>query len=263
VSRVSVVSGDTRLSVQIEGDAGKPWLVLSNSLATDLTMWDALMPVFTATHRVIRYDTRGHGQSEVPPGPYDFPMLLADMVAVLDHAGAARADVVGLSLGGMTALGLGLSHPGRVGRLAVCAARADNPPPFVASWDERIAAISAGGMEAIREGTLGRWFTPACPPEVRDRAGAMIVATPVAGYIACARALQGLDYLRRLPDMTVPTLFVAGAEDMAAPAAAMHAAAAATPGARFVALPGVAHVAPMEDPDLFAGTIGPWLAEAA
>lgn len=260
MTRLSVPSGEATLSARIEGDAGNPWLLLSNSLAADLSMWDDQIALFCLTHRVLRYDTRGHGQSSVPAGPYDFPMLVADTVALLDHVGADRADVIGLSLGGMTALGLGLAHPGRVGRMLVCDARADNPPPFVAGWDDRIAAISAGGMEAIRDGTLARWFTPASKPEQRERAGRMILSTPAPGYIACARALQGLDYLRHLPGMTVPVTYLVGAEDLAAPPAAMQGMADATPGGHLVTLPGLAHVPNMERPDLFNQAVGPWLA---
>ena len=160
-----VQAAGARLAFRVDGAAGKPWLLLSNSLAADLRMWDDQIGLLTRTHRVLRYDTRGHGGSEAPEGAYDFAMLVADMVAILDHVGAARADVMGLSLGGMTALGLGLGHPGRVGTLIVCDARADAPPPFVASWDDRIAAIRAGGMAAILEGTLARWFTPAPKPQ--------------------------------------------------------------------------------------------------
>lgn len=260
MTRIMVQSGDATLSARIDGAEGKPWLLLSNSLATNLTMWDDQIEALTRTHRVLRYDTRGHGQSSVPQGPYSFEMLVADMVALLDHVGADRADVLGLSLGGMTALGLGLSHPHRVRRMVVCDARADNPAPFVSGWDDRIAAVTAGGMEAIREGTLSRWFSPACPVGVRDRAGQMILSTPVAGYIASARALQGLDYLRHLSEMPVPVLYVVGAEDLAASPAAMESMAKATPGARLVTLPGLAHIPNMEAPDLFNQTVGPWLA---
>jgi 3-oxoadipate enol-lactonase len=263
MTRFSVSSGDAILSARVDGDADKPWLLLSNSLAAELSMWDDQIALFCATHRVLRYDTRGHGQSSVPTGPYDFPKLVADMVALLDHVQAKSAEVIGLSLGGMTALGLGLAHPDRVRRMLVCDARADNPAPFVSSWDDRIAAISTGGMEAIREGTLSRWFTPASDPKPRDRAGQMILSTPIAGYVACARALQGLDYLRHLPGMTVPVTYLVGAEDLAAPTAAMQAMADATPGGHLITLPGLAHVPNMERPDLFNQAAGSWLSAGA
>jgi 3-oxoadipate enol-lactonase len=263
VSRLEVRSGDATLSVLVEGDADKPWLIASNSLAADLTMWDDQVPLFTETHRLIRYDARGHGRSSAPEGPYSFETLVADMAAILDHVGAARADVVGLSLGGMTALGFGLAHPERAGRLVVCDARADSPAPFAASWDERVAAVEGGGMAAITEGTLARWFTNACDPAARKRAEAMILATSPVGYAGCAAALKRLDYLKDLPRMKPPVLYVVGAEDAGAPKEAMEAMAEATPRAQLVVLPGLAHVPNMEGPQAFAAAVGPFLAAAA
>lgn len=262
MSRIAVDSGGVTLSARVDGEAGKPWLLLSNSLAADLTMWDDQMALLTRTHRVLRYDTRGHGQSAAPAGPYSFDDLVADMVALLDHVGAERADVIGLSLGGMTALGLGLAHPERVRRMVVCDARADAPAPFVQSWDDRIAAIRAGGMAAVVDGTLARWFTPAADASVPERAKAMILATSPIGYEGCAGALKRLDYLRHLGGMTVPVRYVVGAEDMGAPPPAMRAMAEATPGASFVEIAGTAHVPNMENPAAFAAALGDFLGAA-
>lgn len=263
MTRVKVAARGATLSAQVEGDEGNPWLILSNSLAADLTMWDDQIGLLTRTHRVIRYDTRGHGHSDAPEGPYDFAMLVADMVAVLDHFGAARADVLGLSLGGMTALGLGLTHPGRVLRLVVCDARADGPAAFLSGWDDRIAAVGAGGMQAILAGTMARWFTPACAPEIIARASAMVLNTSPAGYVGCARALQGLDYLKDLGRMRLPVMYIVGAEDLGAPKEAMAAMAAVTPGANLTVLPGLAHIPNMEDPAAFASALAGWLRATA
>ncbi|WP_127143021.1 alpha/beta fold hydrolase [Pelagibacterium montanilacus] len=263
MTRQVVTSGDAKISARLDGDEGKPFLLLSNSLAADMHMWDDQILMLTRTHQVIRYDTRGHGRSSAPEGPYSFDMLVGDMVAVLDHFGADKADVMGLSLGGMTALGLGLSHADRVGQMVVCDARADNPPPFVSSWDDRIAAINEGGMAAIAEGTLARWFTEDCPKGVRDRAEAMILATEPTGYIGCARALQTLNYLKDLGQLGMPVLYVVGEEDMGAPKAAMEAMAAATPDAELVVLPALAHIPNMEDPQAFDAAVEPFLQAAA
>jgi 3-oxoadipate enol-lactonase len=263
MTRVRVPSGGILLSAQVDGSEGKPWLLLGNSLAADLSMWDDQIDLLTRTHRVIRYDTRGHGHSDAPGGAYDFPLLVADMVAVLDHFGVDRADVMGLSLGGMTALGLGLTHPDRVRRLVICDARADAPAPFVASWDDRIAAISAKGMAAVVDGTLARWFTPACPPDVLRRATAMILATRPEGYIGCALALKTLDYLKDLGRMRPPVLYICGAEDLGAPKEAMAAMAAATPKASLTVLPALAHIPNMEDPAAFGAALAPWLEATA
>jgi len=255
MTRFTVDAGGVALSAQVDGAAGKPWLLLSNSLAADLSMWDDQIATLTVTHRVLRYDTRGHGASAAPAGPYSFDELVADMVAVLDHVGADKADVMGLSLGGMTALGLGLAEPGRVRRMVVCDARADAPPPFVQSWADRIAAIRAGGMAAVVDGTLARWFTPGVEPSVLARARAMILGTSPTGYEGCAGALKRLDYLRHLGRMAVPLRYVVGAEDLGAPPAVMRAMAEATPGASFVEIPGTAHLPNMENPAAFAAAL--------
>jgi len=248
--QITVESGEAVLNTQVDGAAHLPWLVLSNSLAADLTMWDDQIADFTKTHRVLRYDTRGHGRSTAPSGAYNFDMLVGDMVAVMDHHKIEKADIVGLSLGGMTALGLGLDHPARINRLICADARADAPPPFVEGWDQRIAAVTANGMQAILNGTMERWFTAAnraARPDLVERASRMVLGTATAGYIGCAHALKGLDYLRRLPAMRPATLYIVGGEDTGAPPDAVRAMAAATPGARFELLPGVAHIANMED----------------
>jgi 3-oxoadipate enol-lactonase len=263
VTRISVPVAKATLSVRVDGEAGKPWLILSNSLAADLTMWDDQVQLLTSTHRIVRYDTRGHGQSTASEGPYSFEMLVADMVAVLDHVGAEKADVIGLSLGGMTSLGLGLGHPQRIGRMLVCGARADNPPPFVQGWVDRIAVVRAKGTEALVDGTLARWFTPACAEAPKARAAAMIRATSSDGYIGCAEALKTLDYLRHLGRMHPPVHYMVGSEDMGAPKEAMAAMAEATPGASLTVLPGLAHIPNMEDPSAYNASVSAWLKGAA
>lgn len=244
------------------GADDRPWLVLSNSLAADLGMWDDQIPLLTQRYRVLRYDTRGHGRSSVPPGPYGFPDLVGDVCAVMDAHGVARASFMGLSLGGMTGLGLALAHPERVERLVCCDARADNPPPFVQGWDERIAVVERAGMEGLVAGTLERWLTPAtraARPEAADRLAAMIRGTDPAGYRSCAAALKGLDYLKDLGRLTVPTVYVVGTEDAAAPPAAMRAMAEVTPDARLATVQDAAHIANVDNPEGFAKAIAGFL----
>lgn len=239
-----------------------PALLLLNSLASDHRMWDGQVPLLTRRYRVIRMDTRGHGRSEAPEGDYDFPTLVGDAAAVLDAAGAARATVMGLSLGGMTALGLGIYQAARVDRIVCCDARADAPEPFVRSWEDRLAALRTGGMAALLPGTIERWLHPAFraahPGEV-ERVSAMILATPPAGYAGCVAALKRLDYLRDLHRIPVPTLFVCGAEDMAAPPATMRDMAARIPGARFVEVPRAAHLPNMDNAEGFAEAVSGFL----
>ena len=251
-----------RLAAYVSGRADGKWIVLSNSLAANAAMWEPQLPLLEKRYRVLRYDTRGHGGSDAPRPPYSFADLVGDVVALMDHFGIERADYMGLSLGGMTGLGLALAHPERVDRLVCCDARADNPPPFVAMWDARIAAISRGGMEAILDATLERWFSAdfaSRDPAGLAAAGEMVLATDPQGYRGCAEALKTLDYLKDLGAMKVPVLYVVGSEDMGAPPATMRAMAEATPGAEFVAVADAAHIANMDRPAGFGRAIATFL----
>jgi 3-oxoadipate enol-lactonase len=215
-----------------------------------MTMWDAQISALSRLRRIVRYDTRGHGRSSAPAGPYDFPRLIDDIVAIIDHLEIPAADILGLSLGGMTALGLGLDHPKRVRRLICCDARAEFPPAAIAGWDQRMTAVTNGGMSAILDETLARWFEPATHsdrPAIIEHGRGMVLSTSPVGYCGCAVALKTLDYFRRLPGLARPTLYVVGENDSGAPATAMREMAAATPDADFVVVPNAAHIANMDN----------------
>jgi 3-oxoadipate enol-lactonase len=255
---LEIPAGEASLAVRIDGEAGKPWLLLSNSLAADMTMWDPQVAKLSAHRRLVRYDTRGHGRSSAPAGPYSFDQLVDDMIAILDHLGIETADVLGLSLGGMTALGLGLTHPERVRKLVCCDARSEFPPAAIAGWDQRMSAVAAGGVSSIADETLTRWFVPATfrdRPEVIEQARRMILSTSSAGYLGCVAALKTLNYRERLPRLEKHTLFVVGEDDLAAPPSVMREMAAATPRAEFVTISGAAHIANMEGGATFDAAI--------
>lgn len=258
--------GGFALNVAVEGPADAPWLVLSNSLAADLAMWEPQAAWLARHYRLLRYDTRGHGGSDVPPGPYSIDDLAGDVVALLDHVGAARASFMGLSLGGMTGLALAARHPDRIARLVCCAARADAPPAYAAAWGPRIASVAAGGMAAVLSGTLDRWLSPAtqaAQPALRARLAAAILRTAPAGYAGCARAIQGLDLLADLGRIACPTLLVAGGADAGIPLDAMQAIAAAIPGARLAVVADAAHIVNLDQTDAFDRAIEGFLAPAA
>lgn len=222
-----------------------PWIVLLNSLAADTRMWDGQIAALTRRYHALRIDTRGHGASEASPAPYSFDLLVGDVLSVLDREGIGRATFLGLSLGGMTGLHIALAHPERMETLVCCDARADMPPPGVQGWNERIAAVEAQGMEAILQGTLGRWLTAgfrAANPQAVAVIEDMIRTTAPAGYIGCAEAIKRLDILKDLHRITVPTLFVVGSEDVAAPPSAMEEMASRLPGARFALVQDAAHL---------------------
>jgi 3-oxoadipate enol-lactonase len=236
--------GGFRLAAYVDGQPeGAPWIVLSNSLGASAMMWEPQLDLLGKRYRILRYDTRGHGASDTPPGAYSFADLAADVIALMDHLGIAKASYMGLSLGGMTGLGLAVDHAGRFDRIVCCDARADNPPPFVQSWDDRMAAIAKGGLAAIMPATMERWFVErwrTANPETLKRFEAVFLETK--GFGGCAEALKRLDYLKHLGSITIPMLYVGGEKDMGAAPQVMRAMADATPGARFIEIPDAAHL---------------------
>lgn len=251
------------INYQIEGKEGAPWLTLSHSLGANLTMWDHQVAALGDDYRILRLDTRGHGATEATEGAYDFNLLIADITYLWDMLLIDHSHLVGLSLGGMTAMGMALRLPGRLDSITVCSARADCPDAVRKIWDDRITQIEAEGMEPMIEGTLGRWFTPefvASGSPVLDQVRGMIRTTKPQGYIGCARALQGLDYLPRLGQITVPTLFIAGAGDGAAPAAGMKVMHAAVKGSQYVELSSASHISNLEQPQAYNDAVTGFLA---
>ncbi len=226
-------------------------LLLSNSLGATMAMWSPQLPLLEQHFKVIRYDTRGHGDSKAPPVPYSFDDLVSDAFAVLDHHGAETASVMGLSLGGMTALGMGLTQPNRIERVVCCAARADAPPPFVQSWDDRVALMDRDGLEALWPGTLPRWLTDRFQENHPDKVTALkqqFLKTSPEGYRGCAAALKTLAYLPKLGGLTQPALFIAGADDIAAPPDCMRVMAANAGAGRYVEVKAAAHIINQDNP---------------
>ena len=251
------------LNYRLDGPEGAPWMVFSNSLATDLSMWDAEAAHYAKRFRVLRYDTRGHGGSGATPSPYTLDMLVADAGALMDQVGVTKPIFVGLSLGGMTAMGLALSRPAALKAIVVCAARADVPEGFQKMWDERIATARSKGMGALVEATVQRWFTAdllATKPGFLGNVERMIKATAVEGYAGCANAILGNDYFRQLGRITLPSLFVAGANDVAAPSAHMKSMSEQVKGARFVELSPSGHLINLQQPERFRATLDQFIA---
>jgi 3-oxoadipate enol-lactonase len=247
----------------LEGPPGAPWLVFSNSLATDHTMWDDEAAHLARRFRLLRFDTRGHGRSGASPAPYALGELAADLTSLMDQVGVTRPIVIGLSLGGMMAMDLALSRPEKLRGIVVCAARGDVPPGFAEMWQERIAIARTQGMAALIGSTLERWFTAdvlAAQAPYLASVAAMITATSVEGYAGCAQALLGLDYVRRLAGVKLPALFIAGANDIAAPAAHMRMMSGLVAGARFVELAPAGHLVNLQQPAAFRAALEDFLA---
>ena len=246
--------GGHALNTQVDGPVDAPWIVLANSLGTNLTMWNQQMPMLTRHFRVLRYDTRGHGGSDTPPGPWSFDDFTGDVIALMDHFGIDRCAFMGLSMGGMTGLGLALVHPNRFDRVVCADARADAPAAFRQMWDERIARVRANGLQAIVEGTMSSWFTEdwlTVKTGVESDIRAMILGNDPVGYVACCDALKKLDYLRQLGEVGCPILYVGGDQDKGASPDVMAQMAARTPDGRYQTIEGAAHLANCNNPAIF------------
>ncbi|MBM2575973.1 3-oxoadipate enol-lactonase [Jannaschia sp. Os4] len=243
-----------RIAARVDGPADAPALLLANSLGTTMALWDAVAARFPG-HRVIRFDLRGHGASEVPPAPYRMGQLVADAEAVMDAAGAKDAVVVGLSIGGMIAQGLAVKRPDLVrGLVLACTAVKMGTPQM---WDDRIARVRAGGMEAVADAVLDRWFAPS----FADRAAwrDCLLAIDPEGYAGCCAAIGGADLITPTSGLRLPVLALAGAEDRAAPPDLVRETADLVPGSRFELIRRCGHLPPVEQPDAMADHVSTFL----
>jgi len=233
---------------RLDGPDDAPVLVLSHSLGINLDLFEPQAAALSRSFRVVRYDLRGHGRSPVPPGPYELADLGADLIALLDRIGAARAHLGGVSLGAMASLWTAAHHPDRVDRLVVCCTSARLDPSL---WRERAATARAAGMVALADGVVARWFTPAYCERHPDRVAALraaLEATPAAGYAECCGAIERMDLRPHLAAVTAPTLAIAGAQDAATPTDHLARIAQGIAGARLVVVEG-AHLASFEKSD--------------
>ncbi|WP_256840735.1 3-oxoadipate enol-lactonase [Ornithinimicrobium cryptoxanthini] len=226
-----------------------PVVVLSNSLGSNLSMWDQQVDALAEHFRVVRYDTRGHGRSPVPDGPYSIDDLVDDVVALLDRLGVQRAHFVGLSLGGMTGMRLAARERDRVDRLALLCTGAAMPP--AANWTTRAATVRAQGTGAVAEAVVARWFTDAfreAQPEQIAHFEQMVAATPAEGYAGCCEVIAEMDLSADLASVRAVTLVLCGQDDPAAPPAMMQLIADAISGSQFLVVPQSAHLANVEQP---------------
>ncbi|WP_256837640.1 3-oxoadipate enol-lactonase [Ornithinimicrobium faecis] len=227
-----------------------PVVVLSNSLGSDLSMWDPQVAALAEHFRVVRYDTRGHGRSPVPDGPYSIDDLVDDAVALLDRLGVERAHFVGLSLGGMTGMRLAAREPDRVDRLALLCTGAAMPP--ASNWTDRAATVRGGGTGVIAQAVVSRWFTESFRGQSPDRIAsfeAMVAATPAEGYAGCCEVIAEMDLTGDLPSIRARTLVLAGEDDPAAPPSMMATLAEHIPDAELLVVPQSAHLANVEQPE--------------
>ena len=238
---------------RIEGREGAPWLVFSNSLMTNLSLWDDQVAKFGGKFRILRYDQRGHGHTTLTSVPCNIDLLVDDAIGMLDALGIERITFVGISMGSGTALRIAQRYPERIVRMVMCAGGAATGPGNAEAWQQRIDFATSKGMEAMVEPTVARWFHPdslkangAAVQRVRE----MIRTTPLEGFVACAQALQQFDFQADLPKMHLPALLLAGAADANA-TRSLSSLQGRVAGSRYSVVPNAGHLANIEAPTAF------------
>lgn len=252
---LEVVRDGCRLSYRVDGPPHADALLLSNSLGTTHALWQPQLDALSSVFRLIRYDTRGHGASDAPAGPYTIDELGLDALAILDAAGARTAHICGLSLGGLTAMWLGIHSPDRVGSLilASTAARIGN----ALLWQERIELVGTSGVASLADVAMGRWFTNTfrdAHPDVVAGYHLMLASCHAEGYASCCAAIRDADLRAAVGAITAPTLVIAGTHDPVTPPADAEAVRARIRGAR-VSLLDAAHLANVEQAAAFNDSV--------
>lgn len=242
------------IDLHYEVSGSGPWLALSHSLCCDVSMWQPQLAALEKHFTVLRFDTRGHGGTDAPAGAYTFDQLADDVLGLLDALKIGRTHFCGLSMGGMIGQHLALKAPDRIDRLVLADTTSRMPAEAAPLWAERIRIAGEKGTGALVESTLARWFTEtwrAAHPEVMEKIGGLIRATPAAGYIGCAHAIARIDVTDRLDGIKAPTLVIVGRDDVGTPPAMAEAIAAAIPGARLAVIPEASHLSNIEQADVF------------
>ncbi|WP_071674666.1 3-oxoadipate enol-lactonase [Nioella nitratireducens] len=255
-----VEANGVKLTWQEDGDpAGTP-VVFANSLGTDLRLWDQLVPLLPEGLRVIRFDKRGHGLSDCPRAPYSMDDLVSDAEALLDTLDVTDCIFVGLSIGGMIGQGLAARRPDLIRALVLSNTAAKMGEAEI--WQTRIDAIRAGGIDAMADAVMERWFSPAfrARPELSAWRN-MLTRTPVEGYLGCCAAIAGCDLSATTRELTLPTLAIAGSHDGASPPDLVRGTAELIAGSRFAVIDGAGHLPCVEDPVAYAALLTDFLKE--
>ena len=239
-----------------------PWVVMSHSLACDLSMWAPQLELLAKNFSVLCFDTRGHGKSDAPAGEYTLEMLAEDARGLLDAMGIASCHWIGLSMGGMIGQVFALRYPELLKSLVLADTTSRYPAEAQSLWDGRIATAREKGMEPLVEGTLSRWFTDgfrAQHPEMCERVAATIRATPVPGYVGCCHAIPRINVTGRLKEITCPSMVIVGEQDAGTPVAMAQEIHAALPGSELVIIPSAAHLSNLEQPAAFNKAVSGFL----
>lgn len=259
-----VMVNGIHVNYEISGKEGAPVVMLSHSLGSDMSMWNPQTRPLRRHYRILLYDTRGHGGSDAPKGAYTLEQLGEDALGLLDALSFDAVHWVGLSMGGMIGQYMALNHSDRIRKLALCDTAAAIAPETQPVWEERLQMVRKGGMQALVDSTLERWFTPPYLSQSRPEVELIrehFLSTPVSGYIGCTEAIRRLDYLERLSEIRLPTLIMVGEEDQGTPVSASRAMHERIPDSRLVVLPSAAHLSNIEQAGAFNEALMEFLGE--
>lgn len=252
--------GDVRLHYRIDGPKDGAPVVFANSLGTDLRLWDPILPRLPKGLHILRYDKRGHGLSSCPAGPYSMGQLITDVEKLMDKTGFRDAVFVGLSVGGMIAQGLATKRQDLV-RAAVLS----NTGAKIGTremWEERIRTVETGGIEALADAVMERWFSRHFRATVElELWRNMLVRQPAAGYAGCSAAIAGTDFLAPTAALRLPVLGIAGSEDGATPPDLVRETVELVPGSKFHLIRGAGHLPCVETPEEYAEVLVRFLKE--
>ncbi len=252
--------GDVQLHYRVDGDPEGPPIVFANSLGTDLRLWDPILPHLSKGLRIIRFDKRGHGLSSQRPAPYSMGALVRDTEALLDFLDVKDCVFVGLSIGGMIAQGLAVKRMDQVRALVLSNTAAKIGTP--ALWQDRMSAIEKGGIEAVADATMERWFSRAfrALPEMALWRN-MMTRQSVDGYLGCSAAISGTDFYTPISGLRLPTLGIAGSEDGSTPPDLVRETVDLIPGSRFELIRKAGHLPCVEQPEIYAAILNGFLTE--
>ena len=252
-------ANDAQMHYELSGPVSAPVLVFSNSLGTNIKMWTPQVEALGERYRILRYDTRGHGQSAVTPGPYSVQRLAEDVVSLLDGLKLGEVSFCGLSMGGMVGMTLALRVPERIRKVVLCCTAAKLGS--TETWNARITAVQKGGMAAVTDAVLERWYTlpfRATAPEQIQQTKQMLLSTPPEGYVANCEAIRDEDLRERIARIQIPTLILMGKDDPVVPLADGRFMAERIRGSQYVELP-AAHLANIEASDAFTKELATFL----
>ncbi|MDY6974122.1 MAG: alpha/beta fold hydrolase [Thermodesulfobacteriota bacterium] len=247
-------SNGIQINCELSQEKDAPVVVLSHSLASSMLMWEPQLEVLESHFRVLRYDMRGHGQSEATDGAYTLEQLADDVIGLLDVLELESVHFVGLSIGGMIGQCLALNYPHRLRSLSLCDTAAILPEDAQPLFEERIERVRNQGMESLVGETLERWFTQPYlkqNPPVVEGIRNQISATPLAGFVGCSEAILKLNYIESLSQIKLATLIIVGEEDLGTPVEASEAIHQRIQNSELVVLPSAAHLSNIEQADGF------------